>query len=312
LDSEYLSQQQRFVASSVLALFLAFYAPTIAMAHHIALAAVPALAATHHWSSLYHQVDDTLQHSLEARLRQNRRWAVLLRKQKMAVGVVDLTHPEAPRFARLNGDTMMYAASLPKIAVLLAAFNAFESGTLPETPAMINDLQQMIRYSNNAATTRMIDRLGFETIASVLTAPSYRLFDVRHGGGLWVGKRYAKRGRRYPDPLHGLSHAATVTQVCRFYYLLATGRLISPQRSRQMLNILSAPGINHKFVAALAHRVPKTHLYRKSGTWKTWHADSVLVWGNRWRHYILTALVEDAQGEHILRELLPAVEDILH
>ena len=53
------------------------------------------------------------------------------------------------------------------------------------------------------------------------------------------------------DPLRGLIHGATVTQVCRFYYLMATGRLISPERSRQMLEYLNAPGIHHKFVHSL-------------------------------------------------------------
>lgn len=303
--------RNRFIVLSILGFLLALYPSGTAVAHHVALEAVPALGSTYTWSSLYRRVDDGLQESLEARLQRNPRWAALLRKKKMAVGVVDLTHPEAPRFARVNGDTMMYAASLPKIAVLLTAFQAFDSGDLPETPAMINDLQQMIRYSNNAATTRMIDRLGFESIASVLTAPSYQLFDFHHGGGLWVGKRYAKSGRRYPDPLRGLSHAATATQVCRFYYLLATGQLISPQRSQQMLKILSAPGLNHKFVASLAPQVPKSHLYRKSGTWRTWHADSVLVWGEGWRRYILTGLVEDARGETILRALVPVIEAVL-
>jgi beta-lactamase class A len=301
----------RFVVLSVLGFSLALYDASPTVAHHVALEAVPALGSTYTWSSLYRRVDDELQRGLEARLQRNRRWATLLRRKKMAVGVVDLTHPEAPRFARVNGNTMMYAASLPKIAVLLAAVQAFESGVLPETPGMMDDLQQMIRYSNNAATTRMIDRLGFETIASVLMDPSYQLFDFQHGGGLWVGKRYAKRGRRYPDPLRGLSHAATVTQVCRFYYLLATGQLITPQRSQQMLKILSAPGLNHKFVASLAPQVPKTRLFRKSGTWRTWHADSVLVWSDGWRRYILTGLVEDAKGETILRALVPAIEEVL-
>jgi beta-lactamase class A len=301
----------RFLVVSVLGFSLALYNAHTAVAHHVALEAVPALGTIHTWSSLYHRVDDVLQRSLEARLQRNRRWATLLRKKKMAVGVVDLTHPEAPRFARVNGNTMMYAASLPKIAVLLAAFQAFENGTLPETPRMLDDLQQMIRYSNNAATTRMIDRLGFEAIASVLMDPSYQLFDFQHGGGLWVGKRYAKRGRRYPDPMRGLSHAATVTQVCRFYYLLATGQLITRQRSQQMLKIMSAPGLNHKFVASLAPRVPKARLFRKSGTWRIWHADSVLVWSDGWRRYILTGLVEDAKGESILRALVPAIEEVL-
>ena len=274
-------------------------------------ASLPLTPSERSWPSLYQMVDWELQHTLETRLHRNPLWSSLLRKQKMAVGVVDLTHPAHPRFVRLNGNSMMYAASLPKIAVLLAAVQAMEDGRLPETPAIMADLHHMIRYSNNDATTRIIERLGFRTIAAVLTAPSYQLFDMHRGGGLWVGKTYAKQGKRYPDPLQGLSHAATVTQVCRFYYMLVTGRLIGPERSAQMLTIMANPGLNHKFVAALADKVPKTRLFRKSGTWQTWHADSVLVWSDHWRRYILVALVHDAHGEQILRNLVPAVEEVL-
>ena len=79
-----------------------------------------------------------------------------------------------------------------------------------------------------------------------------------------------------------------------------------------MLEILSNPGIHHKFVNILERRVPRIYLFRKSGTWKVWHADSVLVWGPEWRRYILVGMVEDPQGEQILRNLVIAVEEVLH
>jgi len=131
------------------------------------------------------------------------------------------------------------------------------------------------------------------------------------GGGLWVGKRYAKQGRRLPDPMHGISHGATVTQVCRFYYLLANERLVSPQWTAEMLADLSDPQLHHKFVHELQVRAPDATLYRKSGTWKTWHSDSVWVKGVNWRNYILVAMVESADGERIIRNLLPAIESLL-
>ncbi|MEZ4763593.1 MAG: hypothetical protein R3C26_10460 [Calditrichia bacterium] len=39
--------------------------------------------------------------------------------------------------------------------------------------------------------------------------------------------------------------------------------------------------------------------------------DSMLCWGPNWRRYILVGLVEDAKGEQILRDLVPAVEEVL-
>lgn len=264
------------------------------------------------WHSLYQSGDPELQTALERALNANPEWKSLIRKKKMAVGIVDLSEIDLPRFARVNGSVMMYAASLPKIAVLLAVYQAFEDGSVEETDEIHADLAAMIRTSSNEAATRMIDLVGFDKIKQVLTDPRYEFYDPDHGGGLWVGKRYAKSGNRVGDPIANISHAATATQVCRFYYMLVTGRIINAERSRQMLDDLSDPGLHHKFVGVLEKRAPLARLFRKSGSWKQWHSDSILVWGLTWRRYILVAMVESANGETIMRQLVPVVEGLLH
>lgn len=254
--------------------------------------------------------DPYLQQNLLTEVRKNPHWNHLINQQKMSVGLVDLRDPYQVRFAQINGDVMMYAASLPKIAILLAAMDALEKGELKETPEIKRDMRLMISRSDNQASTRMIDRLGYEKIASVLTDPRYELYDEEQGGGLWVGKRYASAGARYPDPLKGLSHAATASQVSRFYYLLVQGKLVSPERSRQMLEVMQEPELHHKFVNTLDRIAPRAKLFRKSGSWRTYHSDSVLVWGPD-RRYILVALIDDTEGEQICRQLVTTVEKVL-
>lgn len=264
------------------------------------------------WSPLEKAVDDTLQAQLKAALSQKKLWQRLQGMERMAVGVVDLTDPMNPRYAAINGDKMMYAASLPKIAVLLAAEQAIEDGRLEESPEITEDLANMIRYSSNPAASRLIDFLGLDSIADVLRDPQYRFYDEEGGGGLWVGRKYARKSERNPDPLQGLSHAATVRQVCRFYYMLATGRLVSEARSRQMLEMMSNPGINHKFVGALKELAPNAHIFRKSGTWRNWHSDSALIWEeNGPRRYIVVGLVESSTGGKILSEIIPLVDRLM-
>jgi beta-lactamase class A len=256
-------------------------------------------------------IDNDLQAALIKKLNENKTWARLIKSKKMAVGVVDISDPNNVKFARVNGNEMMYAASLPKLAVLLASMDAIEKGELEETDEVKKDMTAMIRFSDNRASTRMIDRVGFDKIEEVLTDPRYEFYDEDFGGGLWVGKRYASGGDRHPDPMRGLSHAATVSQVCRYYYLLAFGKLVSFEKSKQMFEILSNPKIQHKFVKVMREIAPLAKLFRKSGTWKNWHSDSMIVWGPNWRRYILVALIEDSRGEKILRNLVPAVEEIL-
>lgn len=255
-------------------------------------------------------IDLPMQDRLIEVLNRKSKWKRLISQKRMAVGLVDLRDPLNAKYARVNGNVMMYAASLPKIGILLAAEDALEKGEMEDSEEIQSDLKLMISISDNAAATRMIDKLGYAKIEKVLTDPVYGLYDEDYGGGIWVGKRYAKTGLRHPEPMKGLSHAATVSQVCRYYYLLAYGKLVSFDRSKIMLDLMVDPELHHKFVNTLEEVAPKAKLFRKSGTYKNWHTDSVLVWGPE-RKYILVALIEDADGEKICRDLVREVEKVL-
>tara|TARA_R110001583_G_scaffold17310_10_gene70188 strand:+ start:1263 stop:2168 length:906 start_codon:yes stop_codon:yes gene_type:complete len=257
-------------------------------------------------------LNGNLQKDLELELNKIPKWKSLIQQNKLAVGVIDLSDQNNVEYARINGNYMMYAASLPKIAILLAAMDAIEKGEIIETPEVKSDMKLMISKSNNQAATRMIDRIGFDKIESVLTDEKYLLYDEEHGGGLWVGKRYGSGGDTNRDPILNLSHAATVNQVCRFYYLLANGKLVNNARSKEMLGILEKPALHHKFVNTLDQIAPNARLFRKSGSWKNFHSDSILVWGkDPKRRYILVALVDDASGEKIIRNLVKPIEKVL-
>lgn len=255
-------------------------------------------------------IDPTLQQNLQQEIFRNKNWKSLIQNKRMSIGIVDLTDINNITYAGLNDKHMMYAASLPKIAVLLAAMDALDKGELVDSPEIQQDMKMMISKSNNQATTRMIDRVGYEKIEAVLRMPKHRLYDEEEGGGLWVGKRYAAGGKRYPEPMKGLSHAATTRQVCSFYYQLAMGNLISEERSEAMLDIMEDPALHHKFVNTLDRIAPSARLFRKSGSWKNYHSDSVLVWGPT-RKYILVALIDNESGEQIIRDLVVPLEKVM-
>ncbi len=266
-------------------------------------------------SELYVELENTvdvyLQNQLINRISKNKVYRNLILQKRLSVGLVDLHDPENIRYATVNGNHMMYSASLPKIAVLLAAMECVKNNTLAYDDALKKDMRLMIAKSNNQATTRVIERIGLETIATVLQNDYYNLYDKKKGGGLWVGKKYAKADIRKPDPLFGISHGATVHQVCRFYTMLAYGKLVSSVYNEEMQKYLVKPEINHKFVNTLRKLEPGIIMYRKSGSWRNFHSDSVLIDGKGDRKYILVALIEDPNGSKICRDLIKIAESAL-
>lgn len=270
---------------------------------------IQASSAQQTFPTLRDAKNTALQAQLEKRLKRLNLDAAV-RKGELAVALVDITDPQHPQLAQVNGDDMMYAASLPKIAILLAAFERVQEGKLQLNDENRQLLTDMIRYSSNSAATAMIHKVGPEYINKVLRSPKYRLYDTKYNGGLWVGKEYAKGVAWQRDPLHHLSHGATAIQVARFYYMLETGRLVSPELSREMKAIMGDPGINHKFVKGLHNSYPDAQIYRKSGSWRNWHADSAII-EHAGRTYIAVALAENPKGGEWLQNLICELDHII-
>lgn len=231
-------------------------------------------------------------------------------RKELSIVLVDITDPSFPRMAYVNPNEMMYAASLPKIAILLGAFQRISDGKMTLDAATRHKLVQMIRNSSNHAATEILNQVGKAYLAALLQSPRYRLYDPERNGGLWVGKEYSKSGTWKRDPLHNLSHGATALQVARFYYLLQTGRLVSPELSRQMKTILGNPAIEHKFVKGLKSVYPESRIYRKSGTWRQYHSDSAII-EHDGRRYIAVALAKSPRGGKWLTDLIVAMDKLV-
>ncbi len=233
----------------------------------------------------------------------------LIDTDDLAVALVLLNDAGEAELAMFNGHRMMYAASLPKLAILLGAMVASQRGEIEIDPALADDLQQMMRVSCNPCATRALDRIGRQQLLDILREPEYDFYDETRAGGLWVGKDYASRDAYRRDPVANLSHGATAYQVARLYYRLNAGTLLDNAHTAMMLSALADPGIEHKFVAGLAD-YGGLSLWRKSGTWREYHADSVLVKGAA-VDYILVAMVASPDGESILRSLAGALHPVV-
>ena len=253
--------------------------------------------------------DPRLQKALETRLGSLHLKKATVQKD-LSVVLVDITEISEPRLAYVNPNEMMYAASLPKIAILLGAFEKIARGEMILDDETLTKLKLMIRNSSNTAASEILGRVGMDYLADLLQSPRYRLYDPDRNGGIWVGKEYGKAPAWRRDPLHNLSHGATALQVARFYYLLETGQLVSPELSKLMKSILADPAHEHKFVKGLKHARPDSEIYRKSGTWGPYHSDSAIV-EHHGRRYIAVALAKSSRGEKWLQKLIVALDEII-
>ena len=273
------------------------------------LASAPVFAdALDGYPSLWESSDPGLQSKLDRTLKKLGLDSAV-RKGKLGVALVDITNLDEPRVASVNGDEMIYAASLPKIAILLGAFVEIQRGKMKLDEETRASLTRMIRNSSNADATAMLNRVGKKRLLEIIQSEDYQLYDPLVNGGLWVGKEYGKSAAYKRDPLHNLSHGATALQAARFYYLLETGQLVNAKLTAEMKRMLGNPGINHKFVKGLEDH-PEAKIYRKSGSWNKWHADSAIVEAEGHK-YILVALAENPDGGRWLSSMIKPIHEFM-
>jgi beta-lactamase class A len=97
--------------------------------------------------------------------------------------------------------------------------------------------------------------------------------------------------------------------VARFLVMLDRGELVSPWASGEMKAIMAHPAIHHKFVLGLDAR-PDSRIFRKSGTWRNWHADAAIVERDGKKSVAVALLETSATG--ILAQLIVKLDDLIH
>jgi len=171
------------------------------------------------------RIDPPLQRGLESVVRDLGLTAEV-EAGRLSLALLDLSRRDAARLAMMNGHAMVYAASLPKLAILLGAFVEAERGRIPLDDTHLDEITRMMRFSSNEAATRVLDWVGRDRLLAILQSPDIALYDPKRNGGLWVGKSYGREDAYRRDPINNLSHGATAFQVARFYWLLDNGHLV--------------------------------------------------------------------------------------
>ncbi len=251
--------------------------------------------------------NQTLQIELE-RIDRDVRNSLQIKAEDRSFGLLTLNDQ---RLAMLDPDRMYYAASVPKIAILLAYFETNPDAATDLPDDVRDELGRMIKLSDNELAAKYGKLIGIEKIQEVLQSKRYQFYDKKRSAGLWYGKHYGQPSPRMGDPIHDHSHGATVRQALRFYLLMEQKKLVSGKASVTMMEIFASDQLKHgqsKFVKGLSERADS--ILRKSGTWRDWHLDTARV-----RHgdqfYLIAGMTHHPKGAEYLSEMAARVDALV-
>lgn len=223
-------------------------------------------------------MDSSLEANMEAYVKDLRKRGFLSKTDETSFVVYDIDHDR--KVASINEDEKMMSASTIKVFVMLAYFDRLGDGMIRHTAENRRLLRAMIQYSSNAATNRLMGKLGGPKAVEKLLARKYPFFDETD-----VKEYIPGGGRTYRNTTS--AHDLNI-----FYNQLWRNRLPHADKMKYYLGL---PGNDRIFDGTC---IPKgTDVFNKTGTVYGVVADSgILVMkgrNGRVHPYAVTGMIED-------------------
>ncbi|MBA2339071.1 MAG: serine hydrolase [Pyrinomonadaceae bacterium] len=251
-------------------------------------------------------------------------------EKNLAISLIDITDPKRPLQASFRGREPIYPASVVKMFYLAAAHRWLEDGKLKETPELKRALRDMIVTSSNDATQYIVDVLtgtssGVELSEAEMREWGYkrnavnRYFTTLGYTGINVNqKTYCEDSYGRERVFRGANgenrNKLTTDATARLLMEIATGRAITPERSRQMMELLKrdpfAPVTGGGDPDDQAHgftgiAIPQgSRLWSKAGWTSTTRHDAAYVELPSGKRLVLVTFTTDHSTE---REIIPSV-----
>jgi beta-lactamase class A len=253
-----------------------------------------------------------------------------LAEKHLAVTLIDLTDPAHPERASFRGAEPIYPASVVKLFYLAAAHRWLEDGRLKESEEFTRGLHDMIVDSSNDATAFVLDSLtgvssGAELSPAELKAWGekrnvvnryYALGYTVGAAGInvnqkpWCEGPYG-RERQFLGPKFENRNKLTTDATARLLAEIVTGRAVTPERSRRMMELLKRDFAGksedpddqaHGFTGLALE--PGTRLWSKAGWTSTARHDAAYLELPDGRRLVLVTFTTDFAKE---REIIPTV-----
>ncbi|MGC3961391.1 MAG: serine hydrolase [Verrucomicrobiota bacterium] len=177
-----------------------------------------------------------------------------LQAAQLAITLVDLRDPNHPEHASYRGTERIYPASVVKSFFLQAVHRWLEDGKLADTEELRRAMHDMIVHSYNEPTGYVLDLLTGTTSGPELSPAEFNAwFEKRNtvnryfstlgyekinlNRKTWCEGPYGREkqlaNQAPPDHRNWLTTDATA----RLFTEMVTGRAVTPERSRQMLEL---------------------------------------------------------------------------
>jgi beta-lactamase class A len=271
-------------------------------------------------NDLWGPVDPTLQTDIEQVFFTEPTFARARDEGRFSLVLVDITDPRQLRTAMVNPDREVFTASMSKIAVLLGVVDKLRHNPQGLTLAAVRHrLDEMIKRSSNEAAIDLYRTVGHDAVAGAVLR--HGLNDPEHGG-LWWSSGGPARG----SPGTGLPIAGTARQAARYFVLMEQGRLVSPDDSRIIKDVLR-DAILALFSKGIVKKFPDVRYYGKPGIYGLNVSEGMLLEAERCR-YVLAVVTtglayedpafqrfgqrihERMMARHPIRETAPALSSV--
>ena len=247
-------------------------------------------------------------------------------EDQLAISLADLTHRNNIVWAHERGDAPTYPASVIKLFYLVATHAQMSEGRLSDTPEVRRAMRDMIVDSSNDATNYLVDLLTGTTSGPELSPAELAFWNERRN----VVNRYfhahgypeinANRKTWHDSPfgrdwqavqiLNPGRNSVTTHATARLLKEIADGTCVSPERSRQMLELLKrdnsdAAKLDYQAREFIGAALPSTaKLWSKAGYMSQVRHDAALIELLNGRRFILVIFTT---GHSARKEIIPEI-----
>lgn len=183
--------------------------------------------------------------------------------ETLSISLIDVSNSQSHTFAGYQNQTLRFPASVAKFFWMAAFYSALEKGIITQKEsAFTSDLEQMIRFSNNDAASRILDKITDTKSGGQLTGTELEtwLTKRRQINQFFQSAGYTNimlSTKNYPihylrqeqpagrdlqlkgDPSQPMRNQVTTDQAARLIYEIYTRQAVSSIASRKMAYLLT-------------------------------------------------------------------------